>query len=214
MRGLRHRLRCVLLLGIAASGCASHLTPVTDDAAAKAPREVANSQPQRPRAPEPRRVWDLTGHLSVEQRLINNVIYGSLADDPCARENDFDPMVRQWVDDGSPAALDALAVFTQRTEYGREGQAAAARGYVHLAQQALARDDLAKAAGHGLHVFLSGAPHRVRLEALRVHCWSGDPQRIQRNIELIESGRQDARFRALLPEMRRALARRAKQTAK
>lgn len=189
----------LLLIGASTlTACApAYLTPVPARDATAAPSSVTV---------EPASLWNLTSHLTAQQLAVNAEVYAGLAPDPCASENEFDALVRAWVDRGTPADLERLADFSRDSTYGREGQAAAGRGYIHLAQKALAAGDHATAARYALNIYLSSTPHRVRLEALRIHCQSGNPQRIAREIHLVETGQQDARFQPLLPEMRAGLA--------
>jgi hypothetical protein len=151
------------------------------------------------------RVWDLQSHLNLAEWAVNYAVFQEDPADPCDAETRFDPAARRLADGGTAAELQARQEL-ERTG-GRERQAAAARAYVHLAREAQEHGEFARAADHALHVYLSGAPHRLRLEALRVFCATGAAEEVAHQLELIASGRQDPLFQPALDELRRKASR-------
>ncbi len=147
-------------------------------------------------------IWDFASRLSDTQRQLNAQVYKSLPPDECDAENGFDSLAYDLATQGTPEALRALRALEHGG--GRERQAAAGRAYLFIAQQQLAIGNRKLAAEHALHIFLSGVPHRLRLEALRVYCSSASPEQSIRWIELIAAGVQDAAFTPVLEELRAA----------
>lgn len=147
-------------------------------------------------------IWDLSAGQSRLQLAITAQIYATLEADSAAVENEYDSIARVLANLDSPAALEELT----RLEFGgsRAQQAAAARALTFLAQKALLEGSWQRAADHSRHVYLSGAPHKVRMEALRVYCRAAMPEESAQMILLIETGRQDAAFRPMLSELRAA----------
>lgn len=147
-------------------------------------------------------IWDFASELTQAQRAVNARIHDSLPADECDGENAFDPRAHELAMLGTPESL----VELRKMEHagGRERQAAAGRAYVFLASRSLAAGQREHAAEHSLHAYLSSVPHRLRMEALRIYCRSGRPDRSLHWIRLIESGEQDARFTPMLAELRAA----------
>lgn len=172
-------------------------------ASAGAPRQQPAADPESAGAKqEPKSIWALTAHLTTAQRATNDRIYATLPADDCDPDNVHDARAKILAEKGRPEAVKALYALARSGE--REAQAAGGRALVFLAQQASRRRDFATAGQHALNIYLSGTPHRVRMEALRVWCRAGDPQRSAQVLRLIEQGRQDALFQPMLEELRSA----------
>lgn len=193
MRKIRGKITLLLTLLL--------LVSLLDGCVAKTDEEAVRLENHADRTIGP--VWDFTSQLSAAQCKLNAQVYESLPDDDCDAENEFDPHAYDLATSGTPEALREL----RKLEHGggRQRQAAAGRAYLFLAQQALARGNREVAAEHALHVFLSGVPHRLRLEALRAYCSSASPEKSGRWIEKIASGAQDAAFAPLVDELRAAI---------
>jgi hypothetical protein len=147
-------------------------------------------------------VWNLTATLAPEQLATNTQIYQALPFDECDAENSSDNVARPLAE--HPTAENLQALHELAHSGSRTSQAAVGRAYVHIALGALARGDYDMAARFSINTYLSGTPHRVRLEVLRVYCRSGDPTKTAKTIRLIESGAQDPYFQPVLTELRSA----------
>jgi hypothetical protein len=127
--------------------------------------------------------------------------------DPYDEPGAKDALVTQLLDDGSPLAIKRFGEILNSED--REEQTAGARGALRLAHEAVDRGEFEAATSFALNVYLSGAPHRVRLNALQVFCVTGPPDRVRYWLMLIETGRQDIFFKPMLPELQQLEAARA-----
>jgi len=153
---------------------------------------------------DPTRVWDLDRWLTPAELATNRVIHATLSADTCDAENAFDPVVKEMITVHGPNAPRVLRRYVDGG--GRCRYAAVCRGLLEYAHEALARGDVALAGSIGHDLYRSSAPHRLRLEALRLLCRGLDPAMSRKWIELIREGRQDARFAPALPELEAARA--------
>ncbi|GEM_PF-5998051 len=156
-------------------------------------------------------VWNLTARLSEQQLAVNLTIYEKLEPDECDSENQFDPVVKAMIETHGVNAPQHVGQFVRTGD--RQRQAAGCRGLIYLAHEALMRKDYGVAAGLALDVYLSSAPHRLRLEALRIYCRAADPAQSEKWFQRVQSGSQDPRFQPLLPELAKARADRATEQA-
>ncbi len=123
-------------------------------------------------------IWDLASYLSDAQEEINDQVYALLPFDDCDAETECDSRAYALVHGKTADSLSEIRALEHGG--GRERQAAAGRAYLFLARQALSVGNREVAAEHALHVYLSGTPHRLRLEALRVSCNSASPEESSR----------------------------------
>lgn len=152
------------------------------------------------------RVWDLDRWLTAGELATNRIIHARLPVEPCDAENAFDPVVKEMIavhGSNAPRVLRRYVDGGERCRY-----AAVCRGLLDHAHEALARGDVARAGSIGHDLYRSSAPHRLRLEALRLLCRGLDPAKSETWIDLIRTGEQDARFAPALPELEAARERR------
>ncbi len=139
-------------------------------------------------------IFDLERLLTPEQRALSHKVYAGAPEWAHNQDNAYDQRARDILE---RAISDIEAMAKEGT---LEALAGGSRALISIAQHALKAGDLKRARTLSLNIYLSSSPPRVRFEALRVYCASGEPEKVDKWLNLIRTGNQDAWMALALPE--------------